>query len=37
MERIDTDTLHFSYVVGYIPLALPLGELPCENAFLYFR
>ena len=27
MERIDTDTLHFSYVVGYIPLALPLGEL----------
>ena len=27
MERIDTDTLHFSYVVGYTPLALPLGEL----------
>ena len=27
MERIDTDTLHFSYVVGYTPSALPLGEL----------
>ena len=27
MERIGNDTLHFSYVVGYIPSALPLGEL----------
>ena len=29
MERIDADTLHLPtyYVMGYSPLALPLGEL----------